>query len=323
MTTPDPRFQLLDPVDPAADEPDAGPLLDAILAVQVAPAPRLARRRPPRLVAGIGIASLAAIGAVAVGLVREGGGGAVAAAYAAVHQPDTILHYTIRTMAAPPPGSTQSQLLDEEQVWQAGDGSRQRVVSQVPGLGLHEEVVDRDRSLTYNAADNELVIYDEKAPKPAAPGGVDAALMGDPQTLLQRAQSGKDAVEELGEARVRGIDVLQFRVGTCHVTRTAVPGGLAIEVRSALVVSIAKDDNLPVRVAADCPGGGAQLPQGTQADYLDFQVLPATPANEHRLDMTPHPGAHVIDGEDVDAAEERMPVPPPPTPTPTPDGGAH
>jgi hypothetical protein len=243
----------------------------------------------------------------------------VAAAYAAIHQPDTILHYTRRTTLGGPGAPTQT--FDEE-VWQAGDGSRQRVLSRVPSLGLHEEVVDEDRSLTYVESTNELIVYDEKAPKPAAPGAVHADPIGDPRTLLERARRGDTSVTDLGDAEVRGIDVAQLRIGRCKITSTRTSGGISTTYRPAFVVSIAKDSNLPVRVAPTCPAedrpAGESFPPGdTFTDYLGFEVLPATAANERRLAMSPHPGARTIDGEDVDAAEERAdkhfdPSPPPP-----------
>ena len=324
MTRPDPRFELLDPVDPDAPAPDVDRLLESILAVDVVPATR-PRSRPPRLQIGLGAASAVAVAALAVGIPRGTGVDDVAAAYEAVHQPDTVLHYTRRTTLPAGAPDVPRQYFDEE-VWQAGDGSRQRVVSRAPGVGLHEEVVDGDRSLTYVESSNELIVYDEKAPKPAAPGAVHAGGVGDPRTLLERARSGDASIKELGDAEVRGVDVVQFRVGTCKVRSNATSGGASTDIRPAFVMSIAKDDSLPVRVAATCPP--EDWPDGTRpaalppmdgfTDYLEFEVLPASEANERHLEMTPHPGARTVDGEDVDAAEERAddnfdssPPPPP------------
>ena len=313
----------LDPVDPTAPDVGNEALLRRILA---APAPAPAhrrthvRRRVPRLRLGL----LAAVGAAAVALVfsvpRGSGGDVLAAAFEAVHQPGTILHYT--SVQRPPgqPGGAASvpeQPAGDEmkvEVWQAADGSRQRVLTRSPGLGLGEEVVDGHRSQTYIRRSNEIIVYDERAPKPDAPGGVGAPTMGDPRTLLERARDPKETVVDLGKDRVRGIDVRRFRVGRCiaHVHRSASGGGVAMEYESPLIVSIAEADSMPVRVQwpacrAESGGGSSPVavPEGPTIDYEGLEVLDDTAVNERQLEMAPHPGAAVRDGEDIDAAEER------------------
>jgi hypothetical protein len=297
-------LRLLDPVDRAAPTPDGDQLLREILAV---PVPDARRRVPHVRVGVVAGAGLAAAG-VALAVPHGGSGDLLADAYAAVHQPGTILHYTSVIHS---PGDAAGGELEME-VWQAADGSRQRVLTRAPGLGLNEAVVDGQRSETYVEDSNEIFVYEEKAPAPDAPGAVGAPAMGDPTTLLERAQDPGTTVEELGEAQVRGVDVLQFRVGECRVHIERSGGGVAMRYRSPLIVSIAKDDSMPVRVdqpscraTADDGTPGVEVPAGPSIDYVGLEVLDATPAHEHQLDMAPHPGAARRDGEDIDAAEER------------------
>jgi hypothetical protein len=283
-------LRLLDPVDPAAPEHDPEPLLREILAV---PVPDARRRWVPTAV----VAGAAAAGAALA--VTHSGGDLLADAYANVHQPGTILHYT-RVIHSP--GDAEGGGLTME-VWQAADGSRQRVLTSAPGLGLDEAVVDGNRSETYVADSNEIFVYEEKAPQPDAPGGVGAPAMGDPSTLLARAQDPDARVEDLGRARVDGADVRRFRVGECRVH---VESPAAMEYHAPLVVSIAEDDSMPVRVEQPgCRTGGVEVPAGPTVDYVGLEVLDGTPANERQLEMAPHPGAAIRDGEDIDAAEER------------------
>lgn len=62
---------------------------------------------------------------------------------------------------------------------------------------------------------------------------------------------------------------------------------------------------------------------GFTVDFLSFEVLPADAATTRLLDMSPHPGAKVVDGAAIDAAEARHDTAegrdrtaPRPTPTP-------
>src|SRR5829696_3256871 len=119
MTRLDGRFDLLDPVDRDASEPDGEPLLREILRAPAAavrpPAPRARRRVGPRT----GLAGAAAVAAAGAFLALPGPAGpnVVTAAYHALHQPGTILHYEQRWTA---PGSRVAprQVLETTEVWQ-------------------------------------------------------------------------------------------------------------------------------------------------------------------------------------------------------------
>jgi hypothetical protein len=89
-------------------------------------------------------------------------------------------------------------------------------------------------------------------------------------------------------------------------------GSVVMTYKSPLIVSIAKDDSMPVRVeqpscraTSDDGDLTTEVPEGPTIDYLGLEVLPATPGSDELLEMAPHPGAALVDGEDVDAAEER------------------
>jgi hypothetical protein len=295
-------LRLLDPVDREEPTPVDETLLHSILAAPVPRHPARARRPRLKLAAAAGVVA----GAAVIVVPRGSGGDVLAAAFRATHQPGTILHYTEVVRS---PGEAPGAGLETE-VWQAADSSRQRVLTRAPGLGVHEEVVDGRGSRTYLGDSNQIIVYEEKAPRPDAVGGIGAPGMGDPRTLLERAQDPDTTVDALGEAHVRGVDVLQFRVGVCRVhvdTRSA--GAVAMTYKSPLVVSIAKDDSMPVRVeqpacraTPDDGGPTTDVPAGPTVDYLGLEVLPAS---DKLLEMAPHPGAALVDGEDVDAAEER------------------
>jgi len=85
------------------------------------------------------------------------------------------------------------------------------------------------------------------------------------------------------------------------------------QVTRKLLVSVARDGYAPVRIEEPpCrrspPGAdGARIDElpGFTIDFLAFEILPATAANERRLRMSPHPGARIVDGEAIDAAEAR------------------
>jgi hypothetical protein len=285
----DDHLSLLDPVDPRDHEPDGELLLRGIVSrpVPAARAPRRVRR--PRLVL-VG-ATCAAVGVVALAMPRGTPVNVVAKAYDAVTQPNTILHYRMHWTAP-------RQDLGVVEAWQASDGSRTRTLSTFPGAGESEEVASAAGTRTWLAGDNTIVTYDgEHAGPPPAPGTAAVRRdVGDPSTLLRRAQAGDAQVTELGEATVRGIPVLQFRVGRCVVRRNAVT--------FPSVVSVRRDDYTPVRVQdAPCPEAGGAT--GMTIDYDSFDVLPATDANRRLLDMDSHPGAKEVDGAAVDAAEER------------------
>ena len=90
------------------------------------------------------------------------------------------------------------------------------------------------------------------------------------------------------------------------------------------MVSIDRDSHLPVRVeqppCRTAPAGQKGLTMdempGFTIDFVSFEVLPADATNQRRLEMSPHPGATVVDGAAIDAAEAREDETPTATPTP-------
>lgn len=310
------EFRLLDPVDPDAAAPDGEALLQEILRSGPPPQPprRHRRRSGPRLRVLAGAVACATAAGVVLAMPGGTGTDVVAEAYDAVHQPGSILHYTQRWTD---PGSRVSpqQTLGTVEVWQAGDGSRQRVVQNLGGISGHESVLDADGSRTYVPERDAIIEYDERAERPAEPAGVGRPDLGDPRELLERTRSGDETVTELGEATVRGIPVLQFRVGECRIgpLRQIGKNGTSQEIGRALIVSVDRDDFTPVRVEeppcetppADAEGLRLAEMPGVTLDYLHFDVLPATEENQRLLELSPHPGAPVLDGERIDAEEER------------------
>jgi hypothetical protein len=296
MTRLDDDLRLLDPAGPPGDEPDDEVLLRAILARPV-PAPRAPRRAlRPRLVV-LGATCLAA-GAVALAMPRGTPVNVVAKAYETISQPDSILHYRMRTTY---PGSAVSpaQDLGVVEAWQAGDGSRTRYVMPLSGGKTLEQVASGAGTRTWVSDRNQIITYD-RAHAGAPPAPATAGMrqdIGDPRTLLRRAQAGDAEVTELGEATVRGVPVVQFRVGRCVVTKNTVT--------FAAVVSVRRDDYTPVRVEQPACGTAPDDMPGMTVDYEQFDVLPATDPNRQLLDMAPHPGAEVVDGAAIDAAEEK------------------
>ena len=96
----------------------------------------------------------------------------------------------------------------------------------------------------------------------------------------------------------------RFAVGRCGESQRA-------------IVALARDTLRPVRVTGrPCPGD-AREPSARILEYLEFEDLPGTPENLKRLEMSPHPGVDVVDGIEIDKAEERDEAPRAPTPTPT------
>lgn len=57
--------------------------------------------------------------------------------------------------------------------------------------------------------------------------------------------------------------------------------------------------------SSDAEGARIDELPGFTIDFLSFEILPATAVNERRLRMSPHPGARIVDGDAVDAAEAR------------------
>jgi hypothetical protein len=181
-----------------------------------------------------------------------------------------------------------------------------------------ETVQSAEEVRTWIGVQNRIVVYDTKVPAlPTAAGSpvFPTGGLGDPRTLLERARNRDEKVVALGEAAVRGIPVLQFRVGECRMIAHDLDGdGQSVTGRLPVVASVARDDYRPVRLEQDNTCAGAPAPEGGirwsdapryVADYVAFETLDATDANRRLLEMRPHPGARVVDGEDVDAAEER------------------
>jgi hypothetical protein len=338
----DDHLRQIDPVDADAPVPDGEALLERILASPV-PVRRRAPRRPLRApLALAGVACLLAAGVV-LALPRGAPTDALAAAYKAVSEPGTILHYrehwvSPRTRVSP------YQDLNETEVWQASDGSRGREIQSLPAQGSSgpmqttprpastwEYVWSGEGTRSWDSLDKDtIVFYDARhAPEPPSPGAADVGnrQIGDPRTLLNRARSNDSQVTQLPDGTVRGIPVLRFRVGSCKLTHT---GPNAWSMRWAAVVSIDRDSHLPVRVeqppCRDAPAGQKGLTTeempGLTVDYLSFEVLPGDAANQRMLDMSAHPGAKLVDGHAIDVAEARHdkaqreadnahPVPPP------------
>ena len=303
-------LRAVDPVDPDAPVPDGEALLRELIGAPVPP--RRVRRLRPR------VALAAAVAAGTAGLVLALPGSddvdVVAAAFEAVSRPGTILHYRVEHSTTWPGPAASREPSYTVEVWQAGDGSRLRSLSRTGAMPKPHvsETVHSDREWrTWQSVDNRIVVYDTNVPRLPGPGGT--ALLGDPRTLLERARSGNEKVVELGEATVRGIPVLRFRVGECRMTVRKSGGGVAISYRLPVVASVARDDYTPVRIEQSTECAGARRPEGGPpwhdaprqvADYVAFETLEATAANRRLLEMRPHPGARVVDGEDVDAAEE-------------------
>jgi hypothetical protein len=331
----DPLRQI-DPLDPDAPVPDGEALLTRILASPV-PVRRSAARRAVRTpLALVGVACFVVAGIV-LALPRGAPTDALAAAYAAVSNPDTVLHYREHWVA---PGSRVSprQNLYDVEVWQAGNGSRGRTLTSLPAqtssgstamtptpASTQEDVWSSQGTRSWNSRDEDKIIVYDAQHAPALPSLAGAYVgnpeVGDPRTLLYRAQGGDTRVTRLADGTVRGIPVLRFRVGRCQVTRT---GPTSWSTRYAAVVSIDRVSHLPVRVeqppcreaSAGQKGLAMDEMPGFTIDFVSFDVLPADAANQRLLEMSPHPGAKVVDGAAIDAAEAREDETPTATPTP-------
>ena len=332
----DDHVRQIDPVDPDAPVPDGEALLARILASPV-PVRRSAVRRTLRAPLAVGGVACLLVAGIVLALPRGAPTDALATAYAAVSDPGTVLHYREHWVA---PGSRVSprQDLYDVEVWQAGDGSRGRAFTSLPAqrssgstaitptpASTQEDVWSSQGTESWNSRDEgKLIVYDaQHAPRPPSPAGayVGHSQIGDPRTLLNRAQRGGTRVTQLADGTARGIPVLRFRVGTCKVTRT---GPTSWTTRYAAVVSIDRDSHLPVRVeqppCRTAPAGQNGLTMdempGFTIDFVSFEVLPADATNQRQLKMSPHPGAKVIDGAAIDAAEAREDETPTATPTP-------
>jgi len=314
----------LDPVDPGAPPPDGSRTLDAVLAT---PRARTRRRRGVRLLqlAPVGLALALVAGVVVVvsssggeeqEVARGSGGGA-------------IIHYVVRETWRAPDGTQQPASTNEH--WQLEDGSRARTVSHWEAAGpLHgttsEDVVTSTQTLAYRPASeqgpariiryrrsDDFAAIPEEPPAFAAPPIGGSSEVGDPRTLPDRLADGDEDVTQLADATVRGIAVEQFQLGDCAGStageRTSDP---VTVVPQRAIVALARDTLTPVRVTfAPCesqqPGGVG----GRTLDYLSFEELAPTPAHLESLELSPYPGVAVVDGIEIDKAEERDEAGPP------------
>ena len=334
----DPRTSIrsLDPVDPSAPPPDGSRLLQAVLET---PRPASRRRRSVRLLplapAGFALAFVAAVAAVSVsggdrsGEEREvavGSGGAA------------IVHYVVRERFGAPDGPPQLAFTHEH--WQLEDGSRARTISDWEGSGpmqgtRTEDVVTSTQTLAYRPASDDapaaIIRYratddyesiPEDPPAFAAPPIGGSSEVGDPRTLPDRLAAGDEDVSQLPDATVRDIAVEQFQVGDCGESTSSrrksdPPDPVTMSQRA--VVALARDTLTPVRVTYEPCQGGAGPGLGSRIlDYLSFEELAGTPANRELLELSPYRDVPVVDGIEIDKAEERDEARPAPTPTPTP-----
>jgi hypothetical protein len=321
----------LDPVDPGARPPDGSRLLQAVLDTPPQTPPR---RRGVRVLqlAPFGLALAFAAGVVALsvsggergGDEREAGRGTGGAA---------IVHYVVRERWGAPDGSQQPAFTHER--WQLDDGSRARTVSRWEGEGplqgtTSEDVVTSTQTLAYRPAtedgpaniiryraSDDFAAIPEDPPAFAAPPIGGSSEVGDPRAVPGRLADGDDDVTQLEDTTVRGIPVTQFQVGDCREStpNNDADGPVALPQRA--IVALTRDSLTPVRVTHEpC---SSDLPEGLDArtlDYLSFEVLTPTPENLAQLEMSPHPGVPVVDGIEIDKAEERDEAAPRPTPTP-------
>jgi hypothetical protein len=315
----DPRTSIrsLDPIDPNAPPPDGSRLLQAVLA-----APRGTGRTGAGLLrlAPVGFALAVIAGVVAVwisggerrGEEREATSGSGGGA---------IIHYVVRESFGVPDGSPQPVGTHER--WQLEDGSRARTVSHWEAAGplqgtTSEDVVTSAQTLAYRPASEDeparIIRYrasddfeaiPEDPPTFAAPPIGGSSEVGDPRDVPDRLAAGDKDVTRLADATVRNIAVKQYQVGSCA------------SVSQRAVVALARDTLAPVRVTHEpCPSDTPQPLETRILDYLSFEELRPTPQNQELLELSPRPGVPVVDGIEIDKAEERDEAGPAPTPTP-------
>ena len=319
----------LDPVDPSAPPPDGSRLLQDVLAT---PRPSRLRRRGVGLLRfapmGFALAVVAGVVVVAVlgdarsGDEEEAAGGSRGAA---------IIHYVVGESIAAPDGSRQRAVTQEH--WQLEDGSRARTMSQWEAPGplrgmTSEDVVTGTQSLAYRPASegrpaaiiryrasDDFEAIPEDPPTFAAPPIGGSPEVGDPRAVPDRLAVGDKEVRRLPDATVRGVAVKQYQVGDCRGSRhqpNATPPVITMPQRA--IVALARDTLTPVRVTLE----PCQQSVGARVlDYLSFEELAPTSENRELLELSPHPGVPVVDGIEIDKAEERDEPRPAPTPTPT------
>jgi hypothetical protein len=310
----------LDPVDPSAPPPDGSRLLQDVLAT---PRPGSLRRGSVGRLAPVVLAFAAIAGVVAVAVV---GGERDEEEVAAGSGRAAIVHYVVRESFVAPDGSRQPAATHEH--WQLSDGSRGRTVShwETPGPlkgTTSEDVVTRSQTLAYRPASDEqaatIIRYratDDFAAIPqdpptfAAPPIGGSPEVGDPRAVPQRLAAGEQGVTRLADATVRDVAVQQFQVGDCRESRSQPD----ITMSQRAIVALARDTRTPVRVTLE----PCRLSVGSRVlDYVSFEELAPTPENHRLLELSPHPGVPVVDGIEIDKAEERDETGPAPTPTPT------
>jgi hypothetical protein len=311
----------LDPVDPSTPPADGTRLLQDVLAT---PRPSSGRRRRAALLrfAPVALAFAVVAGVVAVAVWGEGTGDEEEAAAGSGRA--AIIHYVVRERIGTPDGS---QPVATHEHWQLSDGSRARTVSRWETSGplqgtTSEDVVTRTQTLAYRPASEEqpatIIRYrasddfdaiPQDPPTFAAPPIGGSPEVGDPRTVPDRLAVGDKAVRRLPDATVRGVAVKQFQVGDCRESTSP-----AIDLSQRAIIALERETLTPVRVTLE----PCQLSVGSRIlDYVSFGELDLTPKNRELLELSPHPGVPVVDGIEIDKAEERDETGPAPTPTPT------
>jgi hypothetical protein len=334
----DPRTSIrsLDPVDPATPPPDGSRLLQAVLAT-----PR--RTSVPRSgvkllqLAPVGLVLALVAGVVAVAIAGGEDGGEEQEATMGSGGP-AIIHYVVRETWSAPDGSRQPTFTHEH--WQLEDGSRARTISHWEGEGplqgkTSEDVATRTQTLAYRPAvghepatiiryraSDDFEAIPEDPPTFGAPPIGGSPEVGDPRTVPDRLADGDQDVTRLEDTTVRGIAVKRFQVGDCAgstTTRRRSDAHTLTRVPQRAIVALARDTLTPVRVTYEpC---SSDMPAGLDArilEYLSFEELAPTREHLKLLELSPYPGVPVVDGIEIDKAEERDEAGPTPKAVPTP-----
>jgi hypothetical protein len=312
----------LDPVDPNAPPPDGSRVLESVLAT---PPPARRQRTAARLLplVPVGLVVALVIGLIAV-LVSVGDRSDEELVATGGSTGGAIIHYVVRERFGAPEGSLIPGFTDER--WQREDGSRARIVTHYDAAGpLHgtesEDVLTSSESLAYRPAvggqpariiryraTDDFASVHEEPPPFGAPAIGGSSAVGDPRSVPQRMADGDTNITPLPDATVRGIAVKQFQVGDCRGSTG-----------QQATVALARDTLAPVRVTHEaCQPDGA-LSKTRVLDYLSFEELDPTPENLKLLDLSARPGVPIVDGIDIDKAEQRQDAGPAPTATPTPE----
>jgi hypothetical protein len=333
----DPRTSIrsLDPVDPNAPPPDGSRLLQALLAT---PPRSSRRRRGVRLLqlAPVGVL-LALVAGVLLVYVSDGERRGAEQEAASGSGGAAIIHYVVRESWVMSGGSPQPAFTEER--WQLEDGSRVRTVSHLDGPGplqgkTSENVATSTQTLAYlpatkdqperiirYRATDDFAAIPEDPPTFAAPSIGGSSEVGDPRAIPDRLANGDRDVTQLADGTVRDIAVKRFQVGDCsEPTRTERKSDTEtlVNVPQRAIVALARDTLTPVRVTQEPCSSDEPLAAETRIlDYLSFEELAPTPENLKLLELSPHPDVPVVDGIEIDKAEERAEAAPPrATPTP-------